>query len=56
MAEDYHEIFTTVFKFTDQPPSERKIEIKLEERKDSREWVLALQSADKVCVTISMCK
>ena len=48
VAEDYQEIFKTEFKFTNQPLRERKIEISFEKR-DSGEWVLALQSDDKVC-------
>jgi len=51
VAEGYREIvFKQRFKFTNQPPSERKLEIKYE-RGIPGEWMLALESADKVCVT-----
>jgi len=50
MSEGYSEIFKTKFKFTNQPPSERKIEIKFG-RGHSDEWMLALESTDKVSVT-----
>ena len=50
MSEGYHEMFKTEFKFTNQPPSERKIAITYE-RRISGEWILALQSADKVRFT-----
>ena len=50
MSEGYSEMFKKRFKFTNQPPSERKLEIKYE-RGLSDEWMLALESADKVCVT-----
>ena len=53
VAEDYEEICTTEFIFTNQPPSERKIEIKFPERVLSSEWILALQSADQVCAYIN---
>ena len=54
MAEDYHEIFKTEFKFTNQPLSERTIEINFERRDSGESWMLALQSADKVCVTTAV--
>lgn len=50
MSEGYREIFRREFKFTNQFPNERKIEIKFE-RRDSGEWILALESGDKVCIT-----
>jgi len=49
-SEGYSEMFKTKFKFTNQPPSERKIEIKFA-RGHSDEWMLALESMDKVSVT-----
>ena len=50
VTEGYREISRTEFRFTSQPPNEKEIQIKFE-RRDSGEWILALQSADKVCVT-----
>ena len=47
MSEGYCEVFKTNFKFANQ---ERKIEIKCE-KKGLDEWMLGLQSTDKVCVT-----
>ena len=47
MSEGYCEVFKTNFKFTNQ---ERKIKIKYE-KKGLDEWMLGLQSTDKVCVT-----
>ena len=50
MSEGFSEMFKKRFKFTNQPTSERKIEIKFE-RGLSEDWMLALESTDKVCVT-----
>ena len=52
MSEGYREFWRREFKFTNQPPSERRIEINFE-RRDSGEWILALQSADKVCYQLT---
>jgi len=47
VSEGYCEVFKTNFKFTNQ---EREIQIKYE-KKGLDEWMLGLQSTDKVCVT-----
>ena len=55
VSEGYDEILKLWFRFASHPPSEaNKIVIKFEkELSDDHEWMLALQSAKQVCVTIN---